>query len=319
VALDLESTRTTKIDQSVNRSPKIRKSSVGSNGSAPSALRPHRPLPEFSGLICARSGYSKEMASPHFHDFYEMHWIRAGAGELVLDHGPIAFAAPCVVVIEPGEVHSWKVAENLDRALLCLAENFVVQANFPLSYSQLSSYLQIQKLALFPVSRSESALVDRLFQHLVAMEQDGFATKPELVRSLLFMLFNRIRSIKATRLERSELPKDSPLTLDFKRILRSECPPLVSVKQIVERLGVSRSSLNLNVTRDTGRGPADHIADQIIAHAKSQLLHTEATTEQIAVGLGFASSDRFIDFFLRHSGLGPQMFRIQALAQAGRL
>jgi YesN/AraC family two-component response regulator len=63
------------------------------------------------------------------------------------------------------------------------------------------------------------------------------------------------------------------------------------------------------IKQKTGRSVSDIIADMIIMDAKSQLMATDLTIQEISYSLNFPNVSFFGKYFKRYVGVSPQKFR----------
>lgn len=75
------------------------------------------------------------------------------------------------------------------------------------------------------------------------------------------------------------------------------------------QLSISPQHLCMIIKQKTGRSVSDIIADMIIMDAKSQLMATDLTIQEISYSLNFPNVSFFGKYFKRYVGVSPQKFR----------
>ena len=82
-----------------------------------------------------------------------------------------------------------------------------------------------------------------------------------------------------------------------------------AVKDYIEKLGVSQTTLNLYTQQNAKTTPLKIINNRIILEAKRLLRYSTTRTKQIAFYLGFKDDSYFIKLFKRNVGMSPVEFR----------
>ncbi len=83
----------------------------------------------------------------------------------------------------------------------------------------------------------------------------------------------------------------------------------IEVSDVVERVGLSRRTLEMRFHRLMGRSPKAEISRIRIEHAKMLLVQTDQTSNRIARNCGFSSLEYFTTAFHRVVGVQPQTYR----------
>lgn len=82
-----------------------------------------------------------------------------------------------------------------------------------------------------------------------------------------------------------------------------------AVKDYIEKLGVSQTTLNLYTQQYAKTTPLKIINNRIILEAKRLLRYSTTRTKTIAFDLGFKDDSYFIKLFKRNVGMSPVEFR----------
>ena len=83
----------------------------------------------------------------------------------------------------------------------------------------------------------------------------------------------------------------------------------IGVRDVVERVGCSRRSLELRFQRMLGRSINEEIQQIRIERAKNLLAETDLSVAGVAEALGFSSSNYMIRLFRRKVGISPTAYR----------
>jgi AraC family transcriptional regulator, transcriptional activator of pobA len=86
------------------------------------------------------------------------------------------------------------------------------------------------------------------------------------------------------------------------------------VGDFARRLGVTRAHLHDACLRATNRTPLALLHERLVQEARSRLLQTDLSAEQIGYSLGFRDAGYFNRFFKRQTGAAPGTFRRETRA-----
>lgn len=95
------------------------------------------------------------------------------------------------------------------------------------------------------------------------------------------------------------------------QIIRDHACEGLNVQEIVERVNVSRSTLERRFHAAFGRSPALEIERVRMSRAKLLLIETRYKLSKIAVLTGYGTASQFATAFKRHTGFTPGQFRKQ--------
>ena len=249
----------------------------------------------------------------HRHPHFEIFWVRSGRAILAWDCERVSVGAGSLLVVAPGEVHSWSQTDQLEGAALSVAEAFTSNANFTLPFSRLASHLEPRASRNIKLLPADQFLVRSFFESLLAPEDSCQFHRPEVAKALLVILFSRFNAGREPSRHEWERAA-SPVAFRFQTALLTECPRLVSVKEFAQLLGVSRSHLHREVLESTGRSPSELIRERIVMEAKRLLTHTQSPHTEIARLLGFRSASYFGAYFRAHTNLSPAEYRLKRSA-----
>lgn len=169
------------------------------------------------------------------------------------------------------------------------------------------------------LTREQAAFMTSLFQKMLAVQEDGYAHKDELVKNCLALLLHEALRIQPPQVEGTQRSAALRVTQLFMELLERQFP-LESPEQLLSlrtaqdfagRLAVHVNYLNRCVKEATGKATSTHIAERLVAEAQALLRHTRWSIADIASSLGFAYPTYFYNYFKRITGLTPASFRKQ--------
>lgn len=252
---------------------------------------------------------------PHRHDFYQFIWLREGHGELECDLKRTSFRENSLFFFAPGRMHSWRHRVATSGVLVGVAPEFFNADTTPPGFLGRMSYLQDLTLPMLALDGEAAREMDGLFQQLLEENSRPETGLDDIVRALLVLILARARRLinQAERIrdqvDDSRNGLDLPLARRFRSALETHFPKLLKVSDYAALLHVSRSHLNEELRRHTGRTASDHIHDRLLLEAKRLLVYSPCTISEIAYQLEFRDPSYFGRFFRQRTALSPGAYR----------
>lgn len=140
---------------------------------------------------------------------------------------------------------------------------------------------------------------------------DGLMKKRRRPREALRILPREVvvrRSTEAIAVE------DEQVAAALRMIHESEAADL-TMKRVVERVGVSRQWLDRRFKEVLGRTPSEEIRQRKLKEARKLLSQTSLTVQEVAMRCGFTQGENLSRFFNDWLGMSPSEFRKRYGAQ----
>jgi AraC-like DNA-binding protein len=260
--------------------------------------------------ILRRSPAAKVQAT-HRYDFHLLVLVTEGTPTQVVDFEPVQCAPGSILILRPGQVHSFGADLHWEGWLALFRPEFL-----PTVSDVPSDLMPGRMLESMPghmiVGRDDfRATTDAI----VAMAQDARGdARADIVHTLIryqlctlilrLDLLNGRQSVAGT--QRSPSLKRFAM---FRQLLDANFSGLHRVAPYAQELGCTQKSLN-RATRDAvGLSAKDYIARRIVLEAKRLLAHTDRPIYLIAEDLGFDEATNFSKFFRKNVGQAPAEFR----------
>ena len=263
--------------------------------------------------IASRSSLHNWEIRPHrHHGLFQLLWLAAGAGQLMLDDAPGELVAGSVVLVPQHCVHGFRFERDAGGLVLTLA--------YPM-LAGLSGELGRRLLALSSaqVLRLDSAggrgQIEPLLRSLAEEYENPEPFRPQLLEALVvavLALLLRQPEINEREQEGVRAPVPSAaaahlarFTAEVERGFITHAP----LAHYAARLGVSVAHLNALCRRYAGRSALGVIHDRLLLEARRNLVYTVMTVREVAELLGFSDPAYFTRFFKRATGMSPTEFR----------
>ena len=239
---------------------------------------------------------------PHRHDYHELIWIRAGAGQHSIDGATVPVRPGTITVIGRGQVHVFEQGEHLDGAIVrftgeALADSWLLAGRGG-------------RTVVVPSGEQDrlDALIDALGAELARPPDEHSA---ELQRHLLTTILLWIeRWYDASRTERrADDDAEVQLHRRFTRRLEEDYAAHHDAAHYADALAVPAAALSRALAHVTGRATKDLILDRVMLEAARLLRFTGLSVGEVAHRVGYDDPLYFSRAFKRRHEQSPQAYR----------
>lgn len=260
-------------------------------------------------------------SQPHRHDFFQMLWLDEGCGTLRCDLSTFSFEGPTLAFFAPGRLHAWHHEIEPRGIIFGFPPSFFnADTDYPGLIGRLD-YLHETACPLLNLAGTDAEDMARNFTHLLQEAARELPGRDDIVRALITIILSKARQHLHLRSQQSGArPEAAIATLAqrFRIAIDRNFPRLLKVSDYARILQVSRSHLNEELHRNTGRSASDHIHDRILLEARRLLVYSPMTVAQIAYELQFQDPSYFGRFFRLRTGISPGTFREQEQARLAK-
>lgn len=146
------------------------------------------------------------------------------------------------------------------------------------------------------------SMSDAFIQRAEALRSEGKVVA--LARQAEIEYCQRVRALKGGG-------SRNPLVSHCKELVFQHLHGKFEVREAAEALGVNANYLSQLFNREEGLPLKDYIAREKIVYSKHQLIYTDASFDDIAATLGFASQSHFGRVFKKWAGMTPGQYRLR--------
>lgn len=244
------------------------------------------------------------------HTFHTLVCVTDGAPIQMVDFEPVACTAGTILVLRPGQVHSFGQYEDWDGWMVLFRSEFLPSTAG--NVTELTPAFCLDRLpAHLSLSGSDFAAVENA---AAGMAQDfGGGVAPELLHPLLRHQVSALL-LRLTIFHHQSAPetvhsRNLERFTRFRALLDQNYSAWHQVSAYAQALGCTEKSLGRAALEVAGRGAKEVITGRIVLEAKRLLAHTDRPVNLIAEGLGFPEPTNFSKFFRRETGTAPGDFR----------
>ena len=254
---------------------------------------------------------AEQILALYHYSFHTLICVTEGAVTQLVDFLPIDCAAGSLLVLRPGQVHSFGNDKGWDGWMVLFRAEFLppeTQATV-----DLLPVLGLDRLPdHLPLSAADFAAVS---EAIARMQHDAAnAAPPEDLHALLryelcaLLLRLAILQDQHTGTDIARSPGVQRYAR-FRRLVEQNYAGWHQVSSYAAALGCTDKSLTRAALETTGQSAKSVIAARIALAAKRLLVHTDRPIYLIAEGLGFEEATNFTKFFKRETKLTPLAFR----------
>ena len=270
---------------------------------------------DISDISALNKMHPEALQEMHCHNFYSIFWFNAGEGTHIVDFDEYKIGQGTVFFLSPKPIHTCRNLSNVDGIAMCFPEEFLLKIDNELQ-GRIKTKMFYPANGFAHCKISEAAKekmmpIVKLMQEASALQYEDKSLQASYFASLLsLLLIDMIRLGEWGDSSFSKVSSDSfQVYAKFVQMVEDNYIEHHAVKDYIEKLGVSQTTLNLYTQQYAKTTPLKIINNRIILEAKRLLRYSTTRTKQIAFDLGFKDDSYFIKLFKRNVGMSPVEFR----------
>jgi AraC family transcriptional activator of pobA len=240
--------------------------------------------------------------APHRHDYHELIWTRAGAGEHLVDGEPTPVEPGTIVLIGRGQVHTFQRGHDLDVAVVRFGDEL-------LSEGWLLGARGARVVAVPPPEEDRLASVVDALHAESRRPLDGRSV--DLQRHLLAALLLWIERWYDAGRTRQREADDAEVQLyrRFVQVLERDFARHHEATHYADELAVPPAALSKSLTHVTGKATKELVLERVMLEAARLLRFTDLTVGEVAFRVGYDDQLYFSRAFKRRFGEPPMAYR----------
>lgn len=242
----------------------------------------------------------------HRDDYYMFGIIIQGSCKLHVDFKDWQLQEGEVMFIQPGQVHSFVDARELE-AYVMIVDSVLVNENCKKIFDEYS--LCPSQILLDESQQKELICIFDILSQRLQSNSDG-QTKyisANLATAATCIIAEAVEHSKSKNVMKNT--RLTELMLKFRRDLKEYVNTNRKPSFYASRLHVSVVYLNEIVNKSAGMSATQYILNEWFLEAKRQLVYSHDTIQEIGNRLGVADSAYFTKLFTKLTGVSPSSFR----------
>lgn len=262
-----------------------------------------------TGRILTECHYSEvEGRSSHFHNTYEMLFIRQGSGSIKVSGQEYHVGPDTLMFFSNLEEHVTHIESRPFHRYFAKLDPDLLNQGLSTSW-QLSIFKNRPKGFLpFVNVEKYGDEVDGLFRLLLRESREEGQYSDELVLSIVRQILILTYRCEPNRFALCN-QEEQRRCAQVQHWIETHFTEDVQVKDITENFFISSSHFCRIFKRATGYTPKQYLILNRIAYAKELLVHSDLQVNEIARRSGFMDGSNFIRHFKRETGLTPNKYR----------
>ena len=258
----------------------------------------------------------KNLSLPHKHTFYHVVLFTEGSGNHSIDFTSFAVKPYQIYFMTPGQVHRWNFEGPVDGYIINFSaeffQSFLLRPDYLESLPFFSGNVDDEVVNL--PAGIHRQVVDLFEQLLHESTQSGRMTM-DMIRTLMLQLFILIARQDNHSPQNTAPAYNYTLLQSFKKLTDKNFATLRLPKDYASLLYITPNHLNALCNDMLGISAGEVIRNRIILEAKRLLVNLDLNINEIAGKLNFADNSYFTKFFKKYTGLTPEDFRKNPVAQ----
>ncbi len=219
---------------------------------------------------------------------------------------------PCDIVFFSPEsiIRTVECTADATAYLLSSSKSFMNDVQIDLSTS-LAIYMRFGRNPVLHVSEQDVEEIRQLFQlikTMISSNKDRY--KNEIIRTLFTTIFYILSDLNQNeQSDRSKLGRGEVIFEDFMALLKQYNKSQRNVQFYADKLNITTKYLSAVVKDVSGKTAAKWIDESVILEAKSLLIYSGMTIQEIATELNFSTQSFFGKYFKQHTGFSPSRYK----------
>lgn len=273
-----------------------------------------RDVPLLTGKLAGAFGIVKLNATRpptdvfcfHRHAYHEVFWLEEGAGTHFRDFGKAELGAGNLVLVPPGQMHTWEWRAGPVGYVLGFTNGFVSAGLGRLGESGPGPVAPLSGgPGWVEIARERRGYVSMLCAEMLREAGSAEAHRESRLRAMLELLLIEAARGRQDRGAVRPSALADPTVSTFIQLLEEHHRRVHRAGDYAEMLRLSPQSLSRILKENTGSAPSDFIEQRLLLEARRLLVHSSMTISEIAYHLGFATPSNFGRFFKAGCGVSP--------------
>lgn len=239
---------------------------------------------------------------------YVLIWCTEGSLIVQIDGSDFKLVKHEVVTITSGQIHFIKENKDVEGYALEFTYDFFCKDDKDVELIfENGLFCHFDENQVIPIS-SFKAVAEQLRLIKLELKEKPYQYLTS-VHSRIELILVEINRSKINRGD--EIWKPDALLLKFLELVRASFNSTYTLRQYAEKLKTTEQKLNDQAKTHTGKTAQMVVYGLIASEAKRLLIYENLSVKEIAFQLGFKDPFYFSNFFKKHIGVSPKVYRDQ--------
>lgn len=254
--------------------------------------------------------YAKRIETfPHYKRFFEISFYEENKNKIKIGHTKLQDLDNSITFTSPMQSLSInRVVKPVGFVLFFNAKFFTperhqydIQQDFP--------FFKLNTTPIYKISQEEKSFIKNILETIYKEDLEGKPKCKEMIESYIMILLNYISRILKGESGNVKLKRYEEITSKFEEMILQEDQSYKSITVYAKLLLITPLYLSECVKKTTGLSAKKVLTNYQILRAKSLLIQTTKSIDDIAHVMGFKETTNFIKFFKNNQGITPLAYR----------
>lgn len=250
-------------------------------------------------------------------NYFSFLFIKEAFGAYTIDDHTFKVTPSTVYFTNPGNYRIFEWHKITDVCLITFNESYLKEHVHADVYTPFA-FLLTETVAPRKLIKEQFSVIQQLYKFLYLQYHSHSPYKDQIIGSMMVTLLLKIKEYFFQDYNPIyEGNRGSQIVNTFKRDMEQHFRDLLSgkadhplrVQDYADRQSLHVNYLSSVIKNKTGKSISRWITDRTITEAKVLLQHNELTIKEIGYRLGFLESAHFSNYFRKHGGASPAVYR----------
>jgi AraC family transcriptional activator of pobA len=258
----------------------------------------------------------QNLSLPHKHTFYHVVFFTEGAGNHSIDFKSFPVKPYQIYFMAPGQVHRWNFEGPVDGYIINFSgeffQSFLLRPDYLEGMPFFTGNVDDEVIDLTADVQQQ---VTGLFEQLIKESYEPYRMGMDMIRTLMLQLFILVARQSEQSSQITAPTYNYTLLQSFRKLTDKNFTNLKLPKDYAALLYITPNHLNALCNDMLGISAGEVIRNRVILEAKRLLVNLDLNITEIAGKLNFADNSYFTKFFKKYTGVTPEEFRKNPIAQ----
>ncbi|GGF71699.1 helix-turn-helix domain-containing protein [Wenyingzhuangia marina] len=246
---------------------------------------------------------------PHYKRFFEVSFYEENKNKVQIGHTKLQDLDNTITFTSPMQSLSVNRIERPVGFVLFFNAKFFTPERHQYNIQQDFPFFKLNTTPIYKISKNEKSFIKNILEAIYVENEENQAQSKEMIQSYLLILLNYITRILKGDSGNVKLKRYEEITSNFEEMILQEDESYKSIASYAKLLGITPLYLSECVKKTTGLSAKKVLTNYQILKAKSLLVQTSMSIDNIAHIMGFKETTNFIKFFKKEEQITPLAYR----------
>ncbi|MDO3694868.1 helix-turn-helix domain-containing protein [Wenyingzhuangia sp. chi5] len=254
--------------------------------------------------------YEKRIENfPHYKRFFEISFYEENENKTQIGHTVLKDLNNAITFTSPMQSLSINRIKRPVGYVMFFNAKFFTPERHQYNIQQDFPFFKLNTTPVYKISQEEKLYIKNILENIHKESLENKSQCKEIIQSYLLILLNYITRILKGDSGNVKLKRYEEITSNFEEMILQEDESYKSIVSYAKLLGITPLYLSECVKKTTGLSAKKVLTNYQILKAKSLLVQTTNSIDEIAHVMGFKETTNFIKFFKKDQQITPLAYR----------